>query len=159
MMMLPGTTASPPNFFTPRRLDSESRPFLVLPPAFLCAMTAVLYKKWGLKKMPTSARADVGDLHLGEELAMRLLPQIVRTALELHDGDLRALAVTYDSADDLATLQQRRAELDVGALANEQHLAEFDGCACFAFQLLDAQHVVFGDTILFTAGGDDCVHK
>src|ERR1700747_2694015 len=132
-MMLPASTSSPPKRFTPRRLDSESRPFLVLPPAFLCAMTAVLYKKWGLKKMPTSARADVGDLHLGEELAMRLLSQIVRTALELHDGDLGTLAVTYDSADDLATLQQRRTELNVRALADEQHFAKFDGCASFAF--------------------------
>jgi hypothetical protein len=26
----------------PSRLDSESRPFLVLPPAFLCAMTCSL---------------------------------------------------------------------------------------------------------------------
>ncbi len=33
-MMLPETTASPPNFFTPRRFDSESRPLRDEPPAF-----------------------------------------------------------------------------------------------------------------------------
>ena len=49
--------------------------------------------------------------------------------------------------------------VDVGALAYQQHLAELDGGAGFAFELLDAQHVVFGDTILLTARGDDCVHK
>src|SRR3546814_2380677 len=36
--MLPGTTASPPNFLTPRRRPAESRPLRELPPAFLCAM-------------------------------------------------------------------------------------------------------------------------
>src|SRR3954470_7461517 len=38
-MMLPARTASPPNFFTPRRLLSLSRPLRDEPPAFLCAMT------------------------------------------------------------------------------------------------------------------------
>src|ERR1700722_15599618 len=158
MMMFPARTCSPPKRFTPRRLDSESRPFLVLPPAFLCAMTAVLYENRP-EKMLTSAGADVGDLHLGEELAMRLLSQIVRTALELDDRDLGAFAMAYDSADDLAAFEERGAELHVSAFADEQDFAELDGRAGFAFQLLDAQHVVFGDTILFTAGGDDCVHK
>src|SRR3990167_8252294 len=41
-MMLPGTTVSPQNFFTPKRFDSESRPFLDEPPAFLCAMIRLL---------------------------------------------------------------------------------------------------------------------
>ena len=35
IMILPGITASPPNFFTPRRRPSESRPLRELPPAFL----------------------------------------------------------------------------------------------------------------------------
>src|SRR5437763_8625510 len=38
-MMLPASTDSPPNFFTPRRLLSLSRPLRDEPPAFLCAMT------------------------------------------------------------------------------------------------------------------------
>src|SRR5438045_8071555 len=38
-MMLPARTASPPNFFTPRRLLSLSRPLRDEPPAFLCAMS------------------------------------------------------------------------------------------------------------------------
>src|SRR5690606_18941541 len=37
-MMLPAMTASPPNFFTPRRLECESRPLRDEPPAFLCAI-------------------------------------------------------------------------------------------------------------------------
>ncbi len=36
-MMFPGSTDSPPNFFTPSILGWLSRPFLVLPPALLVA--------------------------------------------------------------------------------------------------------------------------
>ena len=38
MMMLPGMTAWPPDFLTPRRRPAESRPLRELPPAFLCAI-------------------------------------------------------------------------------------------------------------------------
>src|SRR3954468_8501566 len=38
-MMLPASTASPPNFLTPRRRPALSRPLREDPPAFLCAMT------------------------------------------------------------------------------------------------------------------------
>src|SRR5437763_6143380 len=41
-MMLPARTDSPPNFLTPRRLLSLSRPLRDEPPAFLCAMTGYL---------------------------------------------------------------------------------------------------------------------
>src|SRR5436190_3802467 len=42
-MMLPARTCSPPNFFTPRRFDSESRPLRDEPPAFLCAISVDSY--------------------------------------------------------------------------------------------------------------------
>src|SRR5581483_1857996 len=105
MMMFPARTCSPPKRFTPSRLEWESRPFLVLPPAFLCAMSDV----------SDSAHADVRDLHLGEELAMRLLSQIVGATLEFDDRHLGGLAVAYDSAGDFAALEKGGAELDVGA--------------------------------------------
>src|SRR6185436_18979378 len=38
-IMLPARTDCPPNFLTPRRLLSLSRPLRDEPPAFLCAMT------------------------------------------------------------------------------------------------------------------------
>src|SRR6201985_826271 len=37
-MMLPPITCSPPNFLTPRRRPSESRPLRDEPPDFLCAI-------------------------------------------------------------------------------------------------------------------------
>src|SRR5207342_1330080 len=42
-MMLPARTVSLPNFFTPRRFDSESRPLREEPPAFLCAIAENSY--------------------------------------------------------------------------------------------------------------------
>src|SRR4029079_3616358 len=42
-MMLPARTVSPPNFFTPRRLLSLSRPLRDEPPAFLCAMSSYFF--------------------------------------------------------------------------------------------------------------------
>lgn len=41
MMMPPAFTGWPPYTLTPRRLDCESRPFLVLPAPFLCAASMV----------------------------------------------------------------------------------------------------------------------
>src|SRR6476659_7755179 len=42
-MMLPARTDCPPNFFTPRRLLSLSRPLRDEPPAFLCAMSSYFF--------------------------------------------------------------------------------------------------------------------
>ena len=60
---------------------------------------------------------------------------------------------------DLAALQERRAKLDVGTLAQEQHLAELDGGARLGVQFFDAQRGVFRDPVLLTTGGDDRVHE
>ena len=54
-MILPAKTLSPPNFLTPNLRPAESRPFLELPPAFLCA---IFYQP--LSQTPISRR----DLYL-----------------------------------------------------------------------------------------------
>src|SRR4029079_19458024 len=118
--MLPASTRSPPNFLRPSRFDSESRPFLVLPPAFLCAMTRS-------RSMTTVGSADdAGGLHFGIGLAVRALPQVVLAATEFDDTPLVALAVTLHGRDDFAAAQERRADLDAVALPDQQHLLEFD---------------------------------
>src|SRR4030088_3773532 len=104
--IFPARTDSPPKRFTPSRLECESRPFRVLPPAFLCAMSANPAKK----AQYASARADVRDLDLGEHLPVSLLPQIVLAAAELHDAHLGALAVANYGGDDLAALQKGLAQ-------------------------------------------------
>src|SRR5579885_1351665 len=78
---------------------------------------------------------------------------------EFHDRYLGALAVANHGGHHLAPREQRIAELHVGALADEQYLAELDRGAGLRVELLDAQHAVFGDAILLSAGGDDCVHR
>src|SRR5207237_3779667 len=54
-MMFPARTVSLPNFFTPRRLLSLSRPLRDEPPAFLCAMSN--YFAFGLFLAPALAGA------------------------------------------------------------------------------------------------------
>jgi len=103
--------------------------------------------------------ADFRDLHFGEGLAMVLTAQVVLAPAEFHDRDLLALAVTHDRGDDLAAREEGRAQLDVGALTQEQHLAELDGGARLGVQFFDAQRGVFRDPVLLTTGGDDRVHE
>src|SRR5215210_9433154 len=54
-MMLPARTVSLPNFFTPRRLLSLSRPLRDEPPAFLCAIAD--YFAFGFFLVPPLAGA------------------------------------------------------------------------------------------------------
>src|SRR5438105_7101491 len=69
-MMLPARTASPPNFFTPRRFDSLSRPLRDEPPAFLCAMTD--YFSWDsvVLAAPLAAVAFLVDAFAGAASAV-----------------------------------------------------------------------------------------
>src|SRR3989440_4251157 len=105
-----------------------------------------------------SAGADVRDLHFREQLSVVLLPQVMRAALELDHRHLGALAVAHNRGEYLAPLEGRLAELDVRALADQQHFAELDRGARLGVELLDAQHVVLGHPILLAARGDDRVH-
>jgi hypothetical protein len=81
------------------------------------------------------------------------------TASELHDADLSGLAVADHGSQDLAALQKGLAQGHVGALAYEQHLTEFNGGAWLGIELFDAEKTVLRDSILLSAGGDDCVHS
>src|SRR4051812_20632969 len=82
-MMLPGITASPPNFLTPRRRPAVSRPLREEPPAFLCAigsspyswstfgaafLAAAFFSVAGLS--PASAAAFFGAAFLAGALAL-----------------------------------------------------------------------------------------
>src|SRR5262245_39689430 len=97
--MLPASTFSPPNFFTPSRFDWDSRPFLVLPPAFLCAMF-----------LSSSGRRDADHLDLGKRLAVTFLPQVVLAAAEFRDADLVGLAVRLHGRGDARARDVRRAD-------------------------------------------------
>src|SRR5690606_34235451 len=148
-MMLPALTAWPPNSFTPRRLLSESRPLRVEPPAFLCAMSQILLKESGL---------DASDLDFGEPLTVALALHVVLAATELDDGHLVMAALADHFGSDLGASHNRSTDLDVVAVANQQHAVEADGFAGGDFQLLDLQEFTFGDFVLFATGNDYSVH-
>jgi hypothetical protein len=60
---------------------------------------------------------------------------------------------------DLATLQQRRTDLDGLAVTEQQHFAEFDGRAFLSVEPFDLQDGALLNPILFAARGDDRVHR
>src|ERR1700683_3254656 len=139
--MLPASTCSPPKRFTPRRLECESRPLRVLPPAFLCAIAKTSRRLAG-----TNAR----DLHFGEHLPVALLAQIVLAAPKLDDRHLGALAVTKHRGAHFAALQMRNTDLHIRAFAHQEDLAKLHGRARLRIEFLDANDTVLGDPILFT---------
>src|ERR1043165_3585546 len=90
---------------------------------------------------------------------MRALAQVVLAATKFHDDLLVALAVFLDDGFDLATLEQRRTDLDVVAIGEQQHVAKGDGCARLRVELLDLEDGALFHSILFAARGDDRVHR
>jgi octaprenyl-diphosphate synthase len=62
---------------------------------------------------------------------MAVLPLVVLTALEFDDFDFSASALGTNASFDFAAIENRRAELDIAALADEQHLIELDRVADF----------------------------
>src|SRR4249920_3295953 len=89
---------------------------------------------------------------------MRALAQVVLAATELHDDFLLAFAVLLDGGRDLAALEQRSADLDAVAVADEQHFAELNRGAGLCIELLHLEDGSVLDPILFAARGDDRVH-
>src|SRR5208282_5208633 len=100
--MLPASTSSPPNFLTPRRLECESRPLRVLPPAFLCAMN----------QSPAQLGDDLRDLHIGVRLPMGLLALVVLAAAEFDNTHLVALAMALNRGNHLRRPDVGRADGD-----------------------------------------------
>ncbi len=65
-----------------------------------------------------------------------------------------------DGRADLAALEQRRADLDVRAIGNEQHFVEVETvepASASSFSTL--QHAVLLNPILLATGGNDGVHE
>src|SRR6476659_8278121 len=141
----PALTRSPPKTFTPRRFAWESRPFLELPPAFLCAMLLTLN--------------DVVDAQLGVGLPMPLRFLETLAAAKLEDLHLVAAAVAEHGGLDERAGDERRAHLDALAVADEEHLVERYGRADIGGERLDAKLGARLDAILLAAGFDHCVHR
>src|SRR5438105_3282436 len=135
-MMLPARTVSLPNFFTPRRLLSLSRPLRDEPPAFLCAMT-----KYYLDKL------KVRLLGLRALLAAIIVPPALLEHCHL---------IGFRLGDDLRRDGQAVGRLEGPAVAGEQDVAQGDAVARIAVELLDDDLVSGGDAILLAARAHDC---
>src|ERR1044071_597063 len=90
---------------------------------------------------------------------MRALAQVVLAAAKLHDDLLVTLAVLLDRGRDLGALDERRADVGLVTVADEQDFAEFDRRAGFAREGFNLEDGAFLDPILFAARGDDRVHR
>src|SRR5688572_12648483 len=144
--MLPASTVWPPNFLTPSRFDWDSRPFLVLPPAFLCAM------------FDSSGRRDAGHLHFGVRLTVTFLAQVVLAAPEFGDLDLVGLAMGLHRRGDARARDVRRTDRHVRAFADQENLIELDGGARIRVEFLDPHDGALAHPVLLAPGGNDGVH-
>src|SRR5690606_14136476 len=83
----------------------------------------------GLLRRLGAAGQDLGDAHRGQELAMAALAARVLTAALLEGDDLRAAALLDDLGGDRGAVDKRRADGEIGAVANSEHLVELDRAA------------------------------
>src|SRR5271165_397433 len=146
-MMLPATTAWPPDFLMPRRRPSVSRPLREEPPAFLCAIALLSLR-----------RADLGDAQHGDVLAMAVLAAAVLPAALLEDDHLIQPVLRDHRRGHGGARDGRRAQGQAALIANGQHVRERDRGAGLGFQLLDLEDRVRRNAILLPAGADDCEH-
>src|SRR5262245_25772242 len=89
---------------------------------------------------------------------MGLLSLVMLATAKLDDSNLVALTVGLNSRGDLAALDERFAQLDVRAAADQQHLAEFHRRTLGLGQLFDPQHAAFLDAVLLAASRDHRKH-
>src|SRR5688572_4207726 len=89
---------------------------------------------------------------------MTLSSAVVLTTPEFDDRDLVVAALRDDLRLDLAALQERRADFDARALADEQHLIERDGIADSRVEALDANALTLTGAVLLTASTENGIH-
>src|ERR687898_180282 len=144
-MIVPALMAVPSKTFTPRRLDCESRPFLVEPAPLVLDMSV----------SPTLA--DAGDLDGGVPLAVAPAARAVGLVLVGEARDLGALRLTHDLGGDLGLAQ---------GLGPRQHLVavdqedgrELDLAVVAGADQLHRELLALLDPILLATALDDCVH-
>src|SRR6202044_147531 len=107
--MLPATTLWPPDFLTPRRRPSVSRPLREEPPAFLCAIGSC-----------SSGRVDAGDPQHGDVLAMAVAAAAVLPAALLEDDDLVQPVLRNHGRGDGRTWNRGAADGQAAVASNTQ---------------------------------------
>src|SRR5580692_1852490 len=126
MIIDPPVTSSPPNAFTPSRWALESRPFVELPPPFLCAI-AESPSQSRIHAQSGGIRHAIGldglDANLGKVLPVSLQLLVLLLALEVKHENFVAAAVAHDFSCHFG-----RAGLDHTPrfARNRQYVAELD---------------------------------
>src|SRR5690625_785514 len=148
-MISPAATSCPPKRFTPRRFDSESRPFLELPPAFLCAIS-----------LASLLANDFGNPDFSVGLPMTEAAAIILASLELDHVDLGGAALGRHLAAYAATLDPGRADGHLAVVTrNQGYLVKFDRLALTGRELFEAHHFAGLDRVLLATGGDYRIHS
>src|SRR5690606_14798986 len=101
---------------------------------------------------------DTGDFDLGEPLTVALTLHVVLTTAELDDPDLVVTALGDHLGGHLGTFHDRRTDLHVITVADQQHAVDGEAFAGGDFQFFDFQEFAFGDLVLLTTGNDYSVH-
>src|SRR5688572_6047317 len=101
---------------------------------------------------------DARDANLREILPVPALAPRVLTAPLLEHDDPGRVRLLDQLGGDGRSVDERRAELDVVAVADEQNLFEFDLAPGVSGKLFDGQDIVLGDAVLLAARLDDSVH-
>mgnify|MGYP001682344284 CR=1 FL=1 len=118
----------------PKRLLSDSRPFLELPTPFLCAISLCLVVvKW--------LSDDLFDAHFGKLLAVSVQLAVTLSSLLVEDEHLVALDERRQYfAHDLSTFHRGRAHLYTAVGIDQQHLVELHRCAALdVTEVMDKQ--------------------
>src|SRR5688572_19637803 len=105
-----------------------------------------------------SSAADCRDLDFSERLAMTLSTPVMLTAPEFDDDDLVFATLRDDLRLDLAAADERCADFDGGALADEQHLIERDSIANGRVEALYANALTLTGAVLLTASTENGIH-
>ena len=98
------------------------------------------------------------DLHQREILPVGLHALVGGTPLELDDADLAGTVLGNYLGGDPCAVDAGLANLDLGTLANHQHIAEFNRIASAGFQLLYLEAIALARAVLLTARLENSVH-
>src|SRR6478609_8411212 len=153
-MISPAPTTWPPNRFTPRRWELESRPLLVLAAPFLGAIVQSFGTKSWWSTSSRRSEGDVGDLDLGVLLAVTLALLVAGLVLVLLDDDLRALGAAGDLDGHARLVEAGRGDL---VAVDDHHHRKGEGVTGGSHRV-DLDDVAHGNLLLLAATAHDCVH-
>jgi hypothetical protein len=103
-------------------------------------------------------RADTGNFHFGEPLAVASFLPVMFTTVEFNNLDLLVTAMGNDLCAYLATFNHRRTDLDIVTAADHQYLVEFHGLARGSFNLFQFEGFALNHAVLLSTADYYSVH-